>query len=168
MSQSFWYANRTPQSIKADKHIKEYFYHCMRNFDFPMRINYCWNFSISHQGLFKKTLERPYKFSKVCAKRAATVVGEKILLKRATSASRFDGTVVNAVREVKEIENGEDDKGEEIKTNIGIRVGKRTDGIEMFNVKKKFETVKLRTQRFFKNLPVEFLDFYFLKLLIFY
>ncbi len=101
LRQSFWFANRTPLSIQADRHIREYFYHCISNFDFPMRLNYCWNFSINHQRLIKKTLARPYKFSKVCARRAASVVGERILLKRDAASGRRD-----VAAEVKEYGGG--------------------------------------------------------------
>lgn len=52
----FWHGNRTQVSIKADRQIKEYFYHCIRNIDYPMRINYCWNFSSSHEQFFRRTL----------------------------------------------------------------------------------------------------------------
>lgn len=43
-----WYGNRTQVSIKADRQIKEYFYHCIPNIDYPMRMNYCWDFSPTH------------------------------------------------------------------------------------------------------------------------
>lgn len=51
----FWFANRTQVSVKADRQIKEYFYHCIRNIDYPMRINYCWNFSPAHENYFRRT-----------------------------------------------------------------------------------------------------------------
>jgi hypothetical protein len=54
--QQFWFDNRTQKSIKADRQIKEYFYHCIQNFDYPMRNNYCWDFSLNHQNLFRKKL----------------------------------------------------------------------------------------------------------------
>jgi hypothetical protein len=54
--QQFWFDNRTQTSIKADRQIKEYFYHCIQNFDYPMRNNYCWDFSLNHQNLFRKKL----------------------------------------------------------------------------------------------------------------
>jgi hypothetical protein len=50
----FWFENRTQTSIKADRQIKEYFYRCIHNFDYPMRDSYCWDFSQIHQSLFRK------------------------------------------------------------------------------------------------------------------
>ncbi|EFX60426.1 hypothetical protein DAPPUDRAFT_277555, partial [Daphnia pulex] len=62
----FWFDNRTQASIKADRQIKEYFYHCIRNFDYPMRVNYCWDFSANHENLFKKTLAKK-AFKRICS-----------------------------------------------------------------------------------------------------
>ena len=61
-----WYGNRTQNSIKADRQFKEYFYHCIRNIDYPMRVNYCWDFSLKHENLFKKTIgmEKTFNLSK--------------------------------------------------------------------------------------------------------
>ncbi len=113
-----------------------------------MRLNYCWNFSINHQRLIKKTLARPYKFSKVCARRAASVVGERILLKRDAASGRRD-----VAAEVKENGGG-------VVVSVGAVViggkGEKKEGrTRMFNVKKKFATVRHRTQKFFRNLPVD-------------
>lgn len=47
-SSSHWYTNRTQVSIKADRQIKEYFYPRIRDIDYPMRLNYCWDFSPTH------------------------------------------------------------------------------------------------------------------------
>ena len=60
--------NRTQGSIKADRQIKEYFYHCITNIDYPMRVNYCWNFSTNHEKLFKNTIAK-----RKLAKTASTV-----------------------------------------------------------------------------------------------
>ena len=55
---SLWFDNRTPpQQVsplnndshhKASSQIKEYVYHRMTGIDYPMRMNYCWDFSSAH------------------------------------------------------------------------------------------------------------------------
>lgn len=53
---SLWFDNRTPpQQVNNDGHhhkassqIKEYVYHRMTGIDYPMRMNYCWDFSSAH------------------------------------------------------------------------------------------------------------------------
>jgi len=52
------FTNRTQNSIKADRRFTEYFYHCITNIDYPMRVNYCWNFSSNHEKLFKTTVAK--------------------------------------------------------------------------------------------------------------
>ena len=52
------FTNRTQNSIKADRRFKEYFYHCITNIDYPMRVNYCWNFSSNHEKFFKTTVAK--------------------------------------------------------------------------------------------------------------
>ena len=52
------FSNRTQNSIKADRRFKEYFYHCITNIDYPMRVNYCWNFSSNHEKFFKTTVAK--------------------------------------------------------------------------------------------------------------
>ncbi len=110
-----------------------------------MRLNYCWNFSINHQRLIKKTLARPYKFSKVCARRAASVVGERILLKRDAASGRRDVAA----------EGKENGAGVVVGVVVGGKGEKKEGRTRMFNVKKKFATVRHRTQKFFRNLPVD-------------
>jgi hypothetical protein len=58
-----WCSNKTPKSVtKIDQDLTEYFYHCMKNIDFPMRVSYCWNFSESHRNFFNQT----YSKKKAC------------------------------------------------------------------------------------------------------
>jgi hypothetical protein len=52
------FTNRTQNSIKADRRFTEYFYHCITNIDYPMRVNYCWNFSSNHEKFFKTTVAK--------------------------------------------------------------------------------------------------------------
>lgn len=150
----FWFSNRTPFSLKADRQMKEYFYHCIRNFDFPMRLNYCWNFSVNHEKFFKKTITKPYKVSKVYAKRAANAVGDKILLIKGNTLEKAkskkslndDGTLINEENKATMLRN------DQTSTINKIVNEKLPDKKRLSRVRKKFATVGLRTQRFFKNL----------------
>jgi len=76
------------------------------------------------------------------------VVGERILLKRDAASGCRD-----VAAEVKENGGG-------VVVSVGAVVvggkGEKKQGrTRMFNVKKKFATVRHRTQKFFRNLPVD-------------
>ena len=46
-------SNGTPKSLtKIDRNSTEYSYRSMTHIDFPMRVNYCWDFSESHRNFF--------------------------------------------------------------------------------------------------------------------
>jgi hypothetical protein len=87
----FWYANRTQVSIKADRQITEYFYHCIRNIDYPMRINYCWNFSLKHENYFKKTLT-----NRAALRRVNNLTASKSLLLAAKKSPKIADDAVKS------------------------------------------------------------------------
>lgn len=60
----YWYSNKTPKSIKSERVLTEYVFHCMKNFDFPIRTNYCWNFSEAHRNRFNEVYYTKYQFKK--------------------------------------------------------------------------------------------------------
>jgi hypothetical protein len=83
-----WYSNRTQRSLKVDKQFKEYVYHpgktppivgaaaaassatntgdssphTLLASDFPMRKNYCWNFSPNHESCFRRSTQSFKRF----------------------------------------------------------------------------------------------------------
>lgn len=69
-----WCSNGTPKSVtKIDRNLTEYFYHYMRNIDFPMRVSYCWNFSEAHRDFFNQTYLNKFCCN-VCGNRAVSEV----------------------------------------------------------------------------------------------
>lgn len=160
----FWFSNRTPFSLKADRQMKEYFYHCVRNFDFPMRLNYCWNFSIKHEKFFKKTITKPYRVSKVYAKKAATAVGDKILLIRSNTLEKSkskrnlnDQDESTVAREEEENVTMGSDQTSTIHRIVSDKVPEKKRSSRL---RKKFATAGLRTQRFFKNLVCQYIKLF--------
>lgn len=93
-----WYGNRTQNSIKADRQFKEYFYHCIRNIDYPMRVNYCWDFSLKHENLFKKTLAKR-KLSQIHSNSSNSSSSKK------SSVNIYDNNRVNKNKDLKKNKN---------------------------------------------------------------
>ena len=79
----FWHSNRTEVSVGADRLIKEYFYGCLKNFDYPMRLKYCWDFSSKHESLFKRKYEKY-----LIARRAKKAKAESTKRKSSSTFSR--------------------------------------------------------------------------------
>ena len=66
-----WCSNGTPKSVtKVNRNLTENFYHYMRNVDFPMRVNYCWNFSESHRSFFNQIYFNKF-YCNVCGNRTS-------------------------------------------------------------------------------------------------
>jgi hypothetical protein len=70
-----WCSNGTPKSVtkSVDRNLNENFYHYMRNVDFPMRANYCWDFSESHRSFFNQIYFNKF-YCNVCGNRTVSEI----------------------------------------------------------------------------------------------
>ena len=169
IASQFWLSNR--------RHLNDYLYHCVRNFDLPMRLNHRWNFSIKYETQFKSTWTKPYKLGKVYAKK----IGSKLSLKRAngktpaeqraatSSKSESESVVVVGMGSCEPTTKSTSDAaGSEASKSVVSNLDSITDvptglsdqpssgggcrSSRAYKARKQFNTVSQKTQKFFRSL----------------